>query len=202
MFNPHEGRKFAEKALHPGLAPEVAYHWGNYAPFILKHYGLKDKSDRDRKVERYNKYDPNADFKAKSYYDFLASNAPVTEFDEDKLHDMVANEVKDYKHKIPTLNMSEKKYYYVKNPGGVIVDIPAEALDETLKRDGFELISKDPVVVGGTVASTVQTTTTEVEEPQKEENEMTCTECGFVAKSEFGLRAHSRKHARADNSKV
>ena len=50
MFNLGYGHKFEEKALHCGLAPKIAYQYGNYAPFILKHYGLKDKEDRERKV--------------------------------------------------------------------------------------------------------------------------------------------------------
>jgi hypothetical protein len=159
LFNTEYGLNWERKALHCGLAPRVSYEWGNYAPFILKHYGLKEEADRSRKVERYRKYDPNKKFKSGNYYNFLASIEKEQPFDEDELHKLVAEEVKNYKHKLPNKNnimTKERKYFFVKNKQGRIIDIPAEALDETLRHNPeFELMSKDPVTVGG---SGVQTT--------------------------------------------
>ena len=31
--------------------------------------------------------------------------------------------------------------------------------------------------------------------PEPDKSVLTCSECNFVAKSEFGLKSHSRKHA-------
>lgn len=182
MFSTKYGTSFERKNLHPGLAPRVCYEWGNYAPFILKHYGLKEKVDRDRRVERYKKYDPQAKFKSKSYYDFLESVSEVSEFNEDKLHELVANEVKNYKHKIPKkMETKKRKFVYVRNPVGKIIDIPEEHLRETLKRGGFELVED----------ITTQQNTNIVNSDI--DTGLNC-QCGFVAKSKLGLMAHSRKH--------
>lgn len=194
LFNGSYCREWEKKALHCGLAPKIAYYWGNYAPFLLKHYGLKEKENRDRKVERYLKYDPQAQYKSKSYYDFLSSKEAVAEFNEDKLHKEVGDEVKDYKHKIPN-NMSEqnKKFYMVKNPAGRVVDIEEDYLEETLAREGFELISKDAIEVAGEGVKTTQPVKEEVKEVKKEG--FVCEVCGFVAKSKAGLTTHMKKHA-------
>lgn len=186
-FAPEFGLDFEHKPLHPGLAPKVAYYAGNYAPFIVKHYGLKDKEDRDRKVLRYKLYDTNAKHKSKSYYDFLASTVPASPFNEDEVHGVVEKEVSTYHFKQPKANIMErnKKYVMVRNPGGKIYDIPIEHLKETLSRPGFELISEEiekQVTVKGEVVA-------EVVGPS-----LQCQICGFTAKSEFGLKSHARKH--------
>jgi len=203
LFNGSYSRDWERKPLHCGLAPRRAYEWGNYAPFLLKHYGLKEKADRDKKVKRYEQYDPQAKFKSKAYYDFLSSKEKVNDFDENKLHDEVASEVKNYKHKIPKIMENKiKKFFFVKNPKGQILDIEESYLSETLDRDGFELVSKEPVVKGG---SGVETTVVvndkidvepveEVAEEKESDNKLECSECGFIAKSKVGLSAHTRKH--------
>lgn len=179
-WSPEHGMEYERKALHPGLAPKIAYFTGNYAPFLLKHYGLKDKEDRDRKASRYKQYDPKAVHKGKAYYDFLESSAPVTPFNEDELHQLVANEVKDYHFKQPIkMEQKERKFVYVKNPAGHVVDIPAEHLAETLSRPGFEFVSDD-------------LPTTAI--PEVQVNPLECGICGFVAKNKLGLNAHARKH--------
>lgn len=193
MFKYQEPLTFANKALHCGLAPELHWKNSNYAPFILKHYGLKDKEDRDRKAKRYEKFDPNAKHCSREYYDFLTSKSPVSEFNELELHKEVENEVKDYKFKSKIINMTEdKKFFYVKNPAGVILDIPDYQLQETLSRPGFSLISETPI---GVKKGVVESTVAEVPKPVvEEENPMECKVCGFIAKNKLGFNAHQRKH--------
>lgn len=190
MFRYTANMNFAAKSLHCGLAPELHWKNSNYAPFVLWHYGLKDKEDRNKKVQRYATYDPNAQFIGRAYYDFLASKAPVS--DIGNIAQQVKEEVKNYHFKdtLSERTMSEKKYYYVKNPAGVIVDIPDYQLDETLARPGFSLVSTTPIEVGGIV----QSTKVEVEPPKTEANAMECEVCGFIAKTNAGLQAHKRKH--------
>ena len=78
-------------------------------------------------------------------------------------------------------------YVYVKRlKDGAVMDIPEAHLEETLKK-GFELVRKiEPLYENATV------------EPPKVENSFECPICGFIAKSEFGLKTHKRKHY-ADN---
>lgn len=78
-------------------------------------------------------------------------------------------------------------YVYVKRlSDGAVMDIPEKHLADTLKQ-GFELVRKiEPLYEAAVV------------EPPKVENPFECPICGFIAKSEFGLKTHKRKHY-ADN---
>jgi len=84
-YLPELGLQFQRKALHCGLAPPYAYSLGWHAPFYLLHYGLMLPEDRQRKVERYRKYDPNKRYKAGTYYDELAMELPMRKFDPEGL---------------------------------------------------------------------------------------------------------------------
>lgn len=84
-YLPSHGLQFQRKALHCGLAPPIAYKYGWYAPFYLLHYGLMDISDRQRKQERYRKYDPNKRYKSGAYYDELGQELPMRKFDPEGL---------------------------------------------------------------------------------------------------------------------
>lgn len=138
-FSPEYGLEYKQKPVHCGLAPEIAYYFGNYAPFLVKHYGLKTKAARDKRVERYKKYDPDAKHLSPSYYEFLASQRKPDKFDENALHEELVNEVKDYYFKQPRHKKEKQKFYLVKTPDGREIDIPERNLDETLKR-GFTLL--------------------------------------------------------------
>lgn len=84
-YRPDLGLQFLRKALHCGLGPPIAYKYGWYAPFYLLHYGLMKKEDRMRKVERYQKYDPNKRYKAGAYYDELGQELKMIPFDPEGL---------------------------------------------------------------------------------------------------------------------
>ncbi len=88
---------YENKNLHCGLAPAIFYTQAKDAPFILKHYGLMKPEDRQRKIERYEKYDPKAKWKSKIFYDQLKENKQGNTFDEDALHNKVATLVKEKK---------------------------------------------------------------------------------------------------------
>lgn len=80
-YLPEYGLQFLRKSLHCGLAPPIAYKYGWHAPYYLLHYGLMLPEDRQRKQQRYAKYDPNKKFKAGTYYDELGKELPMREFD-------------------------------------------------------------------------------------------------------------------------
>lgn len=84
-YLPEYGLQFQRKNLHCGLGPPIAYKYGWHAPFYLEHYGLMAKEDRDRKVQRYAKYDPTKKFKAGDYYDQLAMELKMIPFDRQGL---------------------------------------------------------------------------------------------------------------------
>ena len=80
-YLPEYGLQFLRKSLHCGLAPPIAYKYGWHAPYYLLHYGLMKPEDRQKKIERYQKYDPNKKFKAGSYYDELGMELKMFPFD-------------------------------------------------------------------------------------------------------------------------
>lgn len=84
-FLPEYGLQYVKKNLHCGLAPPIAYRYGWHAPYYLLHYGLMLPEDRQRKAQRYQKYDPNRQFKAGDYYDQLEADLPKFKFDPDGL---------------------------------------------------------------------------------------------------------------------
>lgn len=90
-YLPEYGLQFQRKNLHCGLAPPIMYQYGWYAPFYLAHYGLIESKDRQRRVDRYATYDPQARFKNRVYYDDLAREMPVFEFDRQGLLDKLAS---------------------------------------------------------------------------------------------------------------
>lgn len=84
-YLPIFGLQFQKKSLHCGLGPPMAYQYGWHAPFYVKHYGLMDKKDRERKYQRYRKYDPERKFKAGEYYTELSQELKAHEFDPEGL---------------------------------------------------------------------------------------------------------------------
>lgn len=134
--------KFKPKPVHCGLAPEWTYQYHRFAPFLLKHYGLKEKDVRMKKIERYKKYDPHAEHLDKKYYDMLASDTSKP-YDEDVLHAQIAKEVESYKQTKPREMTAPKpqRFAYIKNPHGVVLDIPEKSLESTMKRPGFTFIA-------------------------------------------------------------
>lgn len=182
--------KFSNRPLHCGLAPESAYHYGSYIPYYLKHYGLKNRADRMKKVERYQKFDPKAIYKDVSYYNEL-SGGIASFLDYGIIKEKIVEEVGS--PKIKNINNKPKmKYIYVKNPHGVIIDIPETQLEETLARGGFHVIGEASntkqieVPVVGIMEADVANT--------KPKLTVTCDECGFEFKSTAGLKKHQLTH--------
>ena len=104
------GTAFLSKSLHCGLAPPRFYYAASYAPFLIKHYGLMLPEDRARKVERYKKYDPDAKFKDRRYYDELASTREPETFDEDEWHQLIVEDVKKHFSDPKAINKINKLY--------------------------------------------------------------------------------------------
>lgn len=93
--------RFQRTPLHCGLAPPYFYKVGTYVPQMLFHKGLMEKSSRERKVERYNQYDPNAKYKSRLYYDALKVDSTGSSFNPDE----VSAKLNDY-----CANLNQKRY--------------------------------------------------------------------------------------------
>lgn len=187
-YNPKYDLNLIPQPLHCGLFPRTYWTLGIRLPYIVKHYGLMDKDARMRKVERYAKYDPKAQFKGRQYYDELASDYKGEVFDEHDTILKVAEYVNTYKQKIKsieTMDMVEEKVFYVRNNHGVIVPIPERHLQETLKRKGYELVGE----------ATKEVVSVKIELPPVEKNPLQCEICGFIAKNKAGIISHGKKHA-------
>lgn len=175
--------KFKEKPVHCGLAPEWTYHYHRFAPFLLKHTGLMKKEDRINKIARYEKYDPNAIYLEKRFYNMLKEDK-AKEFDENKLCLQIEKEVESYKQQAPREKdiIPQPRFAYLRNPGGNIVDVPERDVEQTLKRPGFtfiEWIDQNPGREEAVIPDEV--------------NPLECALCGFVGKTENGLKAHKTK---------
>lgn len=134
---------FKTKPLHCGLVPLWAASHNRYAPFLQIHKGLMTKESRQRKIERYEKYDPRQQHLGKQYYWMLHSDTAAP-FDEEQLHATIEAEVSTYKQtkpRNPTTSMAAKgRFAYVQNSAGHTVDIPERHLARTLKQPGMKFI--------------------------------------------------------------
>ncbi len=99
-YMPELGLQFLRRNLHCGLGPPYAYKLAWHAPYYLLHYGLMKKEDRQRRVERYAKYDPKAQFKGKEYYDDLARDLVMRPWNPEKNLKQLRESV-DCKKRIP-----------------------------------------------------------------------------------------------------
>lgn len=86
QYRPELHNVWQRRNLHCGNYPLDIYRRANFAPYLLIHYGLKDAENRNRKVERYKKYDPDNRWMRMndSYYRFL-EKPDVSELDLEKL---------------------------------------------------------------------------------------------------------------------
>lgn len=103
-FLPSLGLQFQRKSLHCGLAPPIAYKFGWHAPFYLEHRGLMKKEDRDKKAERYAKYDPRARFKDRVYYEDLKKELKAHPFERQKLLKRLRESKETQPRKTPKIN--------------------------------------------------------------------------------------------------
>lgn len=182
--------KILKQPLHCGLSPEWAYKYGLYAPVMLLHYGLKEKSSRQAKIERYKKYDPSAKYKAMSYYNALKSDSYEEFNQKEKM-----KEVEEYFNKYKPINRknmkvvkpSTKLIALRRKSDGLLIRVPEDQVQEHLQRD-FELITKMPKVKEDKEVGIAP------DEPSTKSTGLICLICNYEAKSKAGLAKHSKRH--------
>ena len=135
------GLEFQASALHCGLAPMYAYNYGSQSNLFFKHYGLMTFEDRQRKIARYDKYDPQAKYKGKTWYDALRNekaHAPPIEEVVDRLPELI----KKTKRVNPSMKKEHREIFMFRNKHGR--PVPAVGIkqrDEFLMREGFSLMT-------------------------------------------------------------
>ena len=174
---------FLKRPLQCGLVPKWALNHCSYAPHYIKHFGLM--RDRQRKIDRYEKYDPESKY-LPSYYEKLKTSKNKQLFTGLQLKDEVAK----YGDQIKKMaKEKDTKYYLFRNPAGTKIDVPERHAKKLMGKEGFELLSKEPIdLLDKQLGLTDEPETQEV-------NELQCIICGFEAKTKGGLSAHKRRHA-------
>lgn len=186
-----ENRRWEDKSLHCGLAPKFIYHRGSYAPVILLHKGLMDKRNRQRKVERYKRYDPESKFKAKDYYQTLAWEGKPDPFELAVVRKAVQDDVAKIKrpnkeHKAMAISKS-KKYFIVQREDGETIDLPEEHYEATMKRHPQWVLVREIVPGQRSEAQAAPVVAPVIPDP------LECSLCGFIGKNDKSLGAHKTK---------
>ncbi len=196
------GASFERSGFDPGIVPYWAASQASYLPMFVRHYGLMKKEDRERKVKRYEKYDPEQKLLPKDYYDALKSTVWADTFDAYRLRQQLKKEtdgipLRPFKKSMPTL-----KYHYVKRKSdGVVVDVPDKDLAETLAR-GFEYVSEIKVQTSNNmidipiIDEEEQLFPGTKPDPTPEIDRLQCVLCGFKAQNDAGFKRHKTvKHS-------
>ena len=102
-YLPEFGLEYQKKNLHCGLAPPYAYKYGWHAPFYLEHWGLMEPEARAKRVARYQKFDPQAKFKGRQYYDDLARELKPIPLDREQLLKQLAEAKETQPRKTPKI---------------------------------------------------------------------------------------------------
>jgi len=179
--------KFPRKNLHCGLAPEWTWARAFYSPYILKHYGLKDKERRELKAKRYDKYDPNARFIAKEYYSSLRSNPQVLPFDEDQLHQTVVQYVQDIKQKYIQPMEKKEDFIIIETPKGETAYVPKNKLADYTKQ-GCKVVGD---------YNAIEKIIDKINDEVPKETYI-CGQCGKTFDSKRKLTGHRLHHRRYD----
>lgn len=190
------GMQFEPKPLHCGLAPRWAYHTGDYAPFYVKHYGLMDRANRLRKAQRYQVYDPKAEYKDQSYYNLLTATGKSTPFIERDFLDEVSRETAKYKQKgdkTPKTMSTSPDVAMVLRDNGTMVPIPRRDLAETLKRHKTWRVVQESVLTSREEAPVLKSPGPVAADDIPPVDPLECQDCDFVGKSPRSLTMHRSK---------
>lgn len=207
-YEPARGLRFLKRNVHCGLAPPFAYRYGRYAPHLVRHYGLMAGSDRAKKVERYAKYDKNADkVGIGGWYEALASKDAGSTYVESEVQAKVSEEFKRMNQNL-NKEFSMGKYadenvyvYLTHKVSGRTFEVPKSKVRHY----------KNCEIVGEVEVPMVKPLEAPVikkrEEIKKEANAlrkppgggMTCEECDFATLSKGGLTRHINAKHKEDN---
>lgn len=194
-YNPEWNNTWTRRNLHCGLYPTHIYRYANYAPFILKHYGLQKKEDRGAKVARYKKYDPYCRWMRmnNTYYEFLNKPAKVSPFNENELHQKAVDYANKTYFKQPNMNEDKRKVYYFRRvKDDALIPVYEDQVEEHKKQ--LDPFTRQPMFL---FVGEVEQKKSGVEAPVG--NSLKCVICGFEAKTKVGLDLHMKIHNENNN---
>lgn len=193
QFNwlPEQNNNYIRKNLHCGLGPPWAYHYGSYVPHFIHHLGLMDAEARKRKVERYEKYDPNAKWKDRAYYEALKTDTTGSEFNQEDMLAKLQAEVSSMGNQKKHMAKPEDngRFVYVRRVSdGKKLDMRESEWEETQKtrKDQFILLgsASDPLTDHKVIAP-----------PKDAPADFQCPLCGKTVKTAAALTKHKATHA-------
>ena len=94
----NKGTQFLKRPLHCGNAPPYFYNQParqSYVPHIVLHRGMMTKKDRLEKAKRYDRYDPEAVYKDRQYYDSLLLEGTGTKYNQVEVIEKINNYCKN-----------------------------------------------------------------------------------------------------------
>lgn len=138
-YNPEWPCEWQRRNLHCGLYPLHNHRHADFAPFILKHYGLINKELRERKSARYKKYDPEMRWMRMNgeFYDWLnKEKIRVDEYNEEILHQRAVNFALNTikKRQVMFDKKQEKVHYFRRLLDGELIPVEESMLAETKMR--------------------------------------------------------------------
>lgn len=181
--------RFENRPLHCGLAPKWCYQLNLHAPIMLLHSGLKKKEDRDRKIKRYEKYDPRQVYRAPQYYQALTQDF-CDEFDQEevqrRLDEHIGSIQQPLNKQLTMIKPKHKMFMVVREYDGMTFPVYEHVLESQLKQKfkgmGFKVIEE-----------ITDQNRKEKKVKKGEVNPLECEICGFIAKSEDSIKAHKYK---------
>ena|SRR3990167_335579 len=200
------GQKFGNGSFDPGLVPEWAASHASYMPIFVRHFGLMKKEDRERKVQRYEKYDPGQVRLPKDYYEALKANTSGEAIDLNWLREELVKQTKDIPLRPYKPTMAIQKFHYVKRKvDGVVLDIPDNGLADLMKGGKFEYVSailiqtaasiQEVPIIDEELPVPVLTQQEGADEVKTGADPLVCVLCGFKGANTTGLKRHkTRKH--------
>lgn len=101
-YTPEYGFQFQKTNVHCGPCPIINWRYAWHAPYYVLHYGLMKPEDRMKKIERYQKYDPQGRLKPQ-YYEDLGRELKAREFDGPGLLRKLTESAECKPRKTPTI---------------------------------------------------------------------------------------------------
>lgn len=199
---PDLGYAFSQMGFDPALVPEWAASSAGYIPHFVKHYGLITKEARAKRIKRYETYDKEQTKLPVDYYRALHMDSNGEILKEEELTRQLKDEVSAIPPKKKTIKETMPNFVWVRRTfDGVVLDIPEDHLAEHLKRrrststgqvQEFELYNPSTETQGRPTPATVSDEI--ISPPDVVADPLECQVCGFVAKTETGLKVHDKKH--------
>lgn len=203
---PEADPSFQRTPLHCGLAPKYAYNWAADSEFVFEHYGYMKAADRERKIARYQKYDPKALYHTKEWYDSIGQPGHIVEYDREAFPSNLHYTPKQIPIEKVIKQKTDMKTYMVRNPHDRLVSMDEAGVFTIFEKnkdggvgvpkrgkEGYALVGAEDIIPKKEIPIVDTLEPIEEENAAKPET-FSCAICGFEAKSAGGLSSHAKTH--------